>query len=168
MKRAFLICFGLGGHAVDTAETWKDGTRVKGHISGYDSPESFERALARGEKAEYPPLGGVPVLDQRAVLRAEPMLSLQSPLVDVDLTGDAIERVDTAAAERMLPGLSGGFETLAAAAIAHAGQPEPGPLDRVSIPAYVRWWTTRGARLGQMDETGTRIVWADHTTAARC
>ena len=79
MKKAFLICFGLGGHSVETAETWKDGTRVKGTLSGYDSPESFERALARGEKAEYPPLAGVPVLDQRAVLRADPMLSVRSP-----------------------------------------------------------------------------------------
>ncbi len=161
MKEAFLICFGLGGHFVETAETWKDGTRVKGHTSGYDSPESFERALAGGEKAGYPPLASVPVLDKRAVLRADPMLSVRGPLVDVDLKDDTIERVDTAAAQRMLPGLSGGFEMLAAAAIAHEGKPEPGPLDSISIPAYVRWWTARGARLGRMDETGTRIVWTD-------
>jgi len=161
MKQAFLICFGLGGHSVDTAETWKDGTRTKGHISGYDSPESFERALARGEKAEYPPLAGLPVLDKRAVLRADPMLSFRGPLVDVDLKDDEIERVDTAAARNMLPGLSGGFDILAAAAIAHAGKPEPGPLDSISVDAYVRWWTTRGARLGHMDPTGLVIVWSD-------
>lgn len=161
MKQAFLICFGLGGHTVEKAETWKDGTRVRGHISGYDSPESFERALASGEKDSYPPLAGVPVLDKRAVLEANPMLSFRSPLVDVDLADDAINRVDAGAAQRMLPGLSGGFDTLAAAAIAHAGNSEPGPLDSVSVSAYVRWWTARGARLGRMDATGTRIEWTD-------
>ncbi len=161
MKEAFLICFGLGGHFVETVETWKDGTRVKGHTSGYDSPESFERTLAGGEKAGYPPLGGVPVLDKRAVLRADPMLSFRGPLVDVDLKDDAIDRVDTAAARNMLLGLSGGFDTLAAAAIAHAGKPEPGPLDSVSVQALITWWVDRGARLGRMDETGTRIVWTD-------
>lgn len=161
MKRAFLICFGLGGHSVETAETYKDGTRVKGSLSGYDSPESFERALAHGEKAEYPPLGGVPVLDQRRVLRANPMLSVRSPLVDVDLAEGTVDRLDTAAAQRMLPGLSGGFDTLAAAALAHAGKLEPGPLDGVSVADFIAWWVSRDARLGRMDETGTRIVWAD-------
>ncbi len=161
MKQAFLICFGLGGHSVDTAETWKDKTRVKGHTSGYDSPESFERALSRGEKAEYPPLANVPVLDKRQVLRQKPMLSLSSPLIDVDLKDGEISRIDADAAQNMLPGLSGGFDTLAAAAIAHAGKPEPGPLDSISVLAYLRWWKDRGARLGRMDESGMRIVWED-------
>jgi hypothetical protein len=166
VKQAFLICFGLGGHFVETVETGKDGRRVKGHTSGYDSPESFERALGGGEKADYPPLAGVPVLDKRKILRKEPMLSFRSPLVGVDLKDDEIERVDTEAARNMLPGLSGGFETLAAAAIAHGGKKEPGPLDTVSLQAYVRWWTARGARLGRMNDAGLRIVWADQSAVA--
>jgi hypothetical protein len=60
MQRAHLISFGLAGHGIDITDTRQDGVRSKGRISGYDSPESFERALARGEKAEYPPLAGVP------------------------------------------------------------------------------------------------------------
>lgn len=159
MKKAFLISFGLGGHTVETGETWREGTRVKGHISGYDSPESFERALERAEKDSYPPLAGVPVLDKRAVLNEHPEFSLRSPLVDVDLPNGKVDRIDTRAARNMLPGLSGGFDVLAAAAICHEGKEEPGPLDSVSLRDYVAWWVSRGARLGHMDETGLRIVW---------
>jgi len=161
MKKAYLVSFGLGGHSVDTAETWKDGTRSKGHISGYDSPESFECALERGEKAEYPPLARVPVLDKRHILRRKPGLALRSPLVDVDLEDGAIDRVDTKAARLMLPALSGGFEVLAGRASAHEGKPEPGPLDSVSLGDFIVWWVSRGARLGHMDEQGLRIVWND-------
>lgn len=161
MNTAHLICFGLGGHGVYTAGTWSDGTPTTSHISGYDTPESFERALARGEKAEYPPLSGVPVLDKRELLRKKPSLSISSPLVDVKLKDEEIQRIDTRAGRDMLPGLSGGFELLAAKAIAHEGSPEPGPLDSISLPAYLRWWTSRGAHLGHMDQTGTRIVWQD-------
>lgn len=161
MKEAFLISFGLGGHGVDTRETWGEGSVSKGNISGYDSPESFERALIRGEKNEYPPLSGIPVLDKRAALQKNPAFSFKSPLVDVDLQEGEIDRINTDSARTMLPGLSGGFETLAALAIAHEGKSEPGPLDSVSVSDYVRWWRERGARLGHMDKTGTRIIWED-------
>src|SRR5690606_9929276 len=123
------------------------------------SPESFERALARGER--YPPLARVPVLDKRAALEREPGLSIRSPLVDVDLEAGHIDRIDTKTARAMLPGLSGGFDTLALYAIAHEGRPEPGPLDHVSLDGYIAWWVARGARLGRMDESGLRIVWSD-------
>jgi hypothetical protein len=159
--RAYLIDFGLGGHSVEYAETWSDGTRVKGHISGYDSPESFERALARGEKNSYPDLSGLPVLDKREILKEHPEYSLKGPLLDVDLSDGTIDRIDLKVARYMLPGLSGGFDAIAAAAIVHEGREEPGPLDSVSLGDYLRWWTSRGARLGHMDTEGLRIVWED-------
>lgn len=164
--KAHVISFGLGGHSVEVSNTWKDGTRTKGHISGYDSPESFERELAWGDKDGYPPLAGVPVIDKRAVLEKHPVYSFKSPLVDVELEDGTIDRIDAKAAQSMLPGLSGGFDTLAAAAIAHEGNPEPGPLDSVSVGDYLRWWAQRGARLGRMDDEGLRIVWKDEEGAA--
>ena len=94
MKVAHLISFGLAGHGIEITNTWRDGYRTKGSISGYDSPESFERALARGEKAEYPPLAGVPVLDKRPALRKSPALAIQSPLVDVELEDGTVERLE--------------------------------------------------------------------------
>ena len=66
----------------------------------------------------------------------------------------------------MRPGLSGGFDSLAAAALAHAGQPEPGPLDSVSVADFIAWWVSRDARLGRMDSAGTRIVWADQAAVS--
>ena len=159
MKEAFLVSFGLGGHSVEIVDTWRDGTRDKGHISGYDSPESLERALEREEKDSYPPLAGVPVLDKRAVLKEHPELSFHSPLVDIDLPDGSVDRIDTKAARNMLPGLSGGFDLLAAQAIAHEGKDEPGPLDSVSVSDFINWWVSRGARLGHMDDAGRRIVW---------
>jgi len=161
MQKAHLISFGLRGHGIEITDTWRSGTLVKGHISGYDSPESFEGMLARGEKAEYPPLADVPVLDKRPALQAHPVLGIQSPLVDVGLEDGTVERLDARAARSMLPGLSGGFEVLAACAIVHDGKPEPGPLDSVSLRDYLEWWVSRGARLGRMDEEGLRIVWQD-------
>lgn len=163
MQRAHLISFGLAGHLVYTSDTWKDGCRVKGQISGYDTPESFVNALSRGEKSSYPPLGGVPVLDKRAVLRDQPALAIKSPLVDVDLEDGAIDRIDTGSARALLPGLSGQFETLAGMAIVHAlaGKKEPGPLDSISLATFIEWWTSRGARLGHMDDDGLTIIWND-------
>ena len=162
MKQAYVISFGRGGHTIQVSHTWRDGvTRTKGCISGYDTPQSFERALARGEKQEYPPLAGLPVLDKREVLKETPALSFRSPLVDVDLEDGTIDRLDTHAARSMLPGLSGGFEVLAASAIVHEGKPEPGPLDSVSVGDYIAWWRSRGAKLGRMSEDGLRIVWQD-------
>lgn len=160
-QSAFLIDFGLGGHGVGYAEVTPHGTRYKGNIYGYDNPESFERALTRGEKDQYPNLAGVPVLDKREVLREHPEYSFRSPLVDADVKDGEVHRLDTDAARRMLPGLSGGFDTLAALAITHEGKAEPGPLDTVSVGDYVAWWTSRGARVGRMDGEGLRILWED-------
>lgn len=161
MQKAHLISFGLAGHGVEITDTRRNGSRTKARISGYDCPESFERALARGEKAEYPPLAGVPVLDKRPALRDRPVLGIQSPLVDVELEEGTVERLDARAARSMLHGLSGGFEVLAALAIVHDGKPEPGPLDSVPLRDYLEWWRERGARLGRMDGQGLRIVWQD-------
>src|SRR5882762_1694332 len=142
-EKAYMIDFGLGGHGVSLGEIRPDGgLHHKAHISGYDSPESFERALAKGDKDHYPPLALVPVLDKRQVLKARPYYSYQSPLVSPSLPDGAIDRICAESARSMLPGLSGGFETMAALAIAHDGKPEPGPLDTVSVGDYVRWWTS--------------------------
>lgn len=165
MQRAFLISFGLGGHGIEITDTLREGSRTKGRISGYDSPESFERSLVRGDKKEYPPLAHVPVLDKRPALRTNPVLGIKSPLVDVELEAGKVERLDASAARSMLPGLSGGFEVLAALAIANDGKPEPGPLDSVSLADYLEWWRSRGARLGRMDGEGLHIVWQDEKEA---
>jgi hypothetical protein len=160
-KKAFLIYFGLGGHGVEFYESRREGRRMRGHISGYDSPESFERQLSRGEEENYPPLSGVPVLDKRVILEKHPEYSFRSPLVDVDVRDGEVDRVNTESARSMLPRLSGGFDVMAAAAIAHEGRKDPGPLDSVSVRDYIAWWVSRGARLGYMDEEGKRIQWEE-------
>ena len=158
---AHLITFGLGGHGVDCTRVWKSGQRTKPRISGYDRPESFEKQLTTGQKPDYPPLAGVPVLDKRAALETNHAYAFKSPLVDPELKDGEVDRLDAAAASCMLPGLSGEFEQLATLAVVHqaSGRTEPGPLDHVSLAEYVAWWTERGARLGHMDETGTAIIW---------
>lgn len=165
MKKAYLISFGLGGHGVDLLDAREEGLPTKGRISGYESPESFELGLKHGEKRGYPPLGGVFVLDKREALLRDPALAAQSPLVDLELKDGTVERLNTDAARSMLPGLSGGFEVLAALALAHEGRLEPGPLDSVSLGDYLKWWGSRGARLGCMDEEGLKIVWQDEKEA---
>jgi len=36
---------------------------------------------------------------------------------------------------------------------------EPGPLDTVSVAAYVKWWRDAGARIGQIIDH--KITWED-------
>src|SRR5262245_41291333 len=103
MTKAHLISFGLGSHGIEFTDTWGEGSTTNGRISGYDIPESLERSLERCEKAEYPPIAGVPVLDKRPAIQANPLLGIKSPLVDVGLEDGTVDRLDARAARSMLP-----------------------------------------------------------------
>jgi len=162
-QKAHLIYFGLAGHGVELSEQREDSRSIS-HISGYDSPESFERCLVSERRSIYPALAHVPVLDKRPALKKHPGYAYSSPLVDVRLSDGEVDRINKESALEMLPGLSGGFDTLAALAIAHKGK-EPGPLDSVSVQDYIQWWTSRGARLGRMDSSGLRIIWNEREGA---
>lgn len=159
---AVLISFGLGGHHIDV-------NRGEGYgncsISGYDTPERFERELASGHKSSYPPLADVPVIDKRAVLQQNPCLAIKSPMVNAKLPAGAISRfadiladpADSLVVRSFAQGDSQ-QRGLAAMAIA-AATTTFGGLDDVAPDVYLEWWRSHGARIGRMDTDGCRILW---------
>ncbi|MHC1597882.1 MAG: hypothetical protein ACXQT3_06175 [Methermicoccaceae archaeon] len=155
-EKAALIVFGRGGH---TIHCYPRGHYTNIRIEGYDSPESLD--LTKHEFAE-----GVPVLDLRNV---SPRAVIAAPLCDTSLREGEEERFD-----EVVAGLSPTEKTAAkmitrevvrhsphlAAVLAEAARPHegPGPLDKVSVSAYVKWWAqVPNARVGRIE--GGRIVW---------
>ena len=137
---------------------------VTSTLSGYDSPESFAETLGSREEAER--FEGTIVLDKREAVERRPGDVVSSPMVDVRLAPGEVSRfaeyvrglsashresVGTmlgALPETAMPGL---------AALALADD-DFGGLDYVSVPAYVAWWQSRGARVGIVQDG--RIAWA--------
>ena len=165
--QAHLLWFGLGGHVIDFTSSsdyvQPDGTVAgpnKCTLSGYDSPESFERSLKEGKKSTVGSLAGVPVLDKRAILREKPSLAIRAPLLDVSVKDGEIDRFDAKTARNMLPFMDSGFRGMAALGIVGAKGDGPGPLDSVSVRDYIAWWSKNGARTGRMSDDGLSIVWA--------
>lgn len=161
---AHLISFGLGGHTVelDMGEGYGSSS-----ISGYDTPERFERELASDRKSSYPPLAGVPVVDERAVLEENPGLAISSPMVNAKLPAGAVRRfaevLSNPADSMVVQAFAHGDsqqQGLAAMAVA-AATTDFGGLDYVAPDVYLAWWQARGARIGRMDEDGRTILWQD-------
>lgn len=87
---------------------------------------------------------GAVVCDKSALLEESPGLVVRSPMLNVRLPPDGRDEFGLyqATAARMLPGLSGGFETLAALAVtlSSGSDAEPGGFDFVGLEAYIHWW----------------------------
>jgi hypothetical protein len=161
-KTAAVISFGLGGHHIDVDHGEGYGA---GSISGYDSPESFERNLAADRKSSYPPLAHVPVIDKRTALEADYGLAIRSPMCSAKLAPGEVNRfadilpdpADSLVVQAFAQG-NGQQQGLAAMAVAASLGSFSG-MDFVAADLYVEWWRTNGARIGRMDETGKVILW---------
>jgi len=82
---------------------------------------------------------------------------VNGPMVDITLAPGSIDKFDLHEnAELMLPGLGGGYKTLAARAVADRSWTG---LDSMSLDLYVAMWRELGARIGQ--RRGNDIEWED-------
>lgn len=161
---ARLISFGLGGHHIDVDHGEGYGSCS---ISGYDTPERFEKALAAGGKGNYPSLAGVPVVDKRPAVEQDWGLAIRSPICSAKLEPGQVSRFaevcpDPAGSLVVQAFAQGTSEQQGLAAMACAAAlTDFGGLDYVAPDLYLAWWRSHGARVGRMDETGSRILWDD-------
>lgn len=156
MRHAALVWFGLGGHCIEFASERTSHGSSKSSISGYDSPESFEPTKSVYSDTEFE---GTPVIDKCAVLTRKPFLAIKSPLVNVDLADGEEDRLSTAelqgsiVGQAVMSGPPNEFGTFAALQVRHNKTSfEPGPLDSISVPAFIEWWRSHGARIGTIHD----------------
>lgn len=161
---AKLLRFTVSGHEIDFSK------RGYGHcnLSGYDDPEQF-CARDNSWSTFNVPGGGVPVLDIRAAVETDRgyRWAIDGPMVDINLDNDEIDRLPDPCPLMAGALLASGneFGRLLVRHEAHRRRSaEPGPLDRVSIAAYLRGWKSHGARIGRAFRNAdgtTRIAWDD-------
>lgn len=166
MDKLMIMSFGLGGNSGDGVSA--DGNRFSSSWYLRD-PDEFVRYIGRDAKGYgYDPasVDGCIVLDKRAILREHPSYALLSPMLDVRLPAGTIDRLaDHGAKDSMvLHAFAHGDSTQRGlAALAHATidnqSEQPGPMDYVSMDAYVDWWASRGARVGVVKLNPARIEW---------
>jgi hypothetical protein len=156
MRYAKLIYFGLGGHGIELYEPDETVCSPYSHLSGYESPESFERRITKGDY-DNTDLRNCPVLDKRAVLDQHPGLAWSSPMTSARVPDGEVEQCPMPD-PLIARALEGSFGVLAVAKLAN---PQWTGLDTVSIPQYVAWWVAHGARYGTMSADGTHIEWHD-------
>lgn len=143
MNVAKLVVFGGGG---DTVYIDRNTT-----CTGYGSPERPHAADPK-DGAQFP--DGTPALDLRQAIETTEGYRwvFRGPMVDVDLPDDGVEECPQALpimAAAMTSDPSNEFGLLLVLQAAHkSASNEPGPLDRVSVAAYVAGWVAHGARLG--------------------
>lgn len=149
--RVLVITLGLGGHTGYCASERTPHGKSKSTIQGYHGdPERCATDMAERYDVE-----GAWMIDMRAALRANPMLSLRGPLLDVDL--EKPEDFDSQAAVESLMGqgllaMGGAFGNMLAGA--HAGVVN---LGQVGIEDYLSYWRNGGARIGRI--CGGVITW---------
>jgi hypothetical protein len=125
-------------------------------LSGYGSPDSPHAS------AESIPNGTV-AIDKRAAVETDAgyRLAINGPMVGIDLGPDQIDRCPQPSALMSEAMSSHGNEygtLLALQNLSKAADPaKPGPMDKVSIPAYVELWRSVGARIGRYADNA--IVW---------
>jgi hypothetical protein len=154
-ERGVFVSFGLGGHHICLKGEYN------GTLSGYDSPESFEKAMQGGRYAERD-LEGAPVVDIRAVVEDHPGLAYRAPLCSVNLEGNQIDRCpEPSDIMRLAMKEQGGsFNTFLQLQTLHektTQAQEPGPLDSVSPQRLLAYWKGHGARTGRIQNN--QIMW---------
>jgi len=161
---AHLVSFGLGGHGVECSKDDSYGAqhgrpRTTYRISGYDSPESFVKALQNGEKGSYPDMVGCPVIDARAAFEEDWRLAINCPMPD-PLIENGQESKCPEPDDFLLAGVTGAFQALL---LKHKTDPEWKGLSRVSIMDYIVWMKEHGGdkvRLGVISKD-LSILWED-------
>lgn len=113
------------------------------------------------------------VIDKREVLTRDPYLAIRSPLMDPTLADGEVDRLGdvrgTIIAQALLSARTADNEFGKLLQIhdditQHVD--DPGPLDTVSLVAYVRWWKDKGARTAYkvsstVETTKHFLIWAD-------
>jgi hypothetical protein len=122
--------------------------------SGYGNPD---RPHASADMPE-----GIPCIDKRAALKTEAGLKLllRGPMVSADLPDGEVE-VCPEPSPILAAGVAGNaFGNLLALNAAHklVAPKTPGPLDSVSVSAYVELWRAAGARIGVTGPNNT-FIW---------
>lgn len=153
-NKGVLLSIGLGGHSIEFPPC-RNGSLSYGQstLSGYyHDPEKAAAHSADDLKI------GAAVLDKRTILEKNPSLAYSSPLVDVDLPDNAVDVCPVPSAmfaSAVADNAYGGL--LAMQATHEATSKKPGPLDNISLVAYVDWWRAAGARVGRWN--GSTIDW---------
>lgn len=136
-----LVTFGLGGHGEELTP--------KCHVSGYCKPENWSASREASHDVIYP--DGTPVIDKRAILEKSPYLAFESPMVDPTLVDTEVSRCPSPDPLFAAAVQHNELGTLLNCHAAHkAKTKEPGPLDSVSVAAFVDWWRKNGARIGEI------------------
>jgi len=161
-----IVTFGLGGHHVSMYPRKVGECKYgQGSISGYEDPESFVARFAKPRQGCTDDLPGFyegcPVIDLRAAVTKDWRLAIAAPLVGLTLDDEEVDQCPTPSAMFAGAVADNGFGTLlrihkAARSIAPK---QPGPLDSVSVPKFIEWWRSRGARIGVIKSE--QIVWED-------
>ena len=160
----------IGGHTIEyLAEDHgknADGSHSSwsGHLSGYESPESFEVEMARGRYADMEFPDGCPVIDARAEYEAHPGMAYQSPMVTGGRTSRFREIPNVA--DSLVLQAFGSEEaspeqrTMEGLARASLAVPEFSGMDMVTPAEYVAWWRGHDhglARYGAFKDR--KVVW---------
>jgi len=131
-------------------------TKGAGSLSGYKT--DVEAQLHRLSN------GGI-FIDSRAIADTDAFydLVINGPMVDTELPPKMVDNFgDRTCLASMLPGLSGGFNTFAAKALAER---EWKGLDRVSVDIFVGLHLAVGARVGVREEDEMRWTESDGSEA---
>lgn len=139
-----MIKIGLVGPHAEGWQTESTGRRNACSMSGWrDDPATWA-----SDTKEIP--DGTPVVDASELLDRDPYLAIRSPMCDPLLDADQVNACpDLTVGIGPMLAASGWGGLMSTHERAKRTEPrEPGPLDSISVAAYVRWWRVRGARIG--------------------
>ena len=153
------VSFGRGGDTVYFSRNER--------CSGYGDPERPHAADFTSEhKTDAIVPDGTPIVDVRSAVETDEGFSwaIRGPMLNPDLPDEEIDLCPSLENSLMVHAMvaepGNQFGALAAQQIVHKRtQSTPGPLDSVSIAAYVQGWRDHGARIGHYENK--QIVWDD-------
>ena len=148
-----LVSFGNGGDTVYLEARSEFGG---GTCTGYGKPERPHAADFTSERktnVEVP--DGTPVIDIRPALETDQGYKwvFKGPMPSVKIKDEEVSACpdlkDSLVAQAMMRD-DNAYGTMATLQLCHQAQQktEPGPLDMVSVSAYVKGWKEHGARIG--------------------
>ena len=164
--RPALITFGAGGHQVYYEPLAQFGAMTHQRSSGYRSPDNIFVARPRlGESGpgtadyEAKDFQGVPVIDMREAVKTQAgrHMAISGPMVQPGLKDQEVKTCPEPSS-MLAGGLSGSFAGLASLQKAQkvTGM-QPGALDMVSVPEYIRMWRMAGGKIGVVEGDGIKF-----------
>ncbi len=150
--KCVIMTFGLGGNMGE----YRYLERNSGYSSSwYIEPQELQRYIDNGH---YPAeeMEGCILVDKRAALEKDPMLTLAAPLIDAGLEGKQHRPFDKQYLEDPLNRAI--VDEIRRAGYSHVVMSGfIGGLDKVSPELYLEWWTARGARSGEVKNG--EVIW---------